>query len=298
MAIKLVEKKTRKPGSGRPKGNKTRPDSPRMIRARIRRERLDREKAAKLNVAPVVGQTLPNTPIDSAPSVEIVARPDTELFGVVKLPTETRQNIRTELPETDLNADTEKNLGGNAGDTGATSENSGGNSGGNGLPDDDAETKAAGGSPEDHRGLATVIWDSIVGLFVMFFGAFWFPRKVGRNPENNEIPFDEREMVVSAFCKYFESIGLKALSPLQELFCVIGAYCLPRLRATVEVIRFKFMKKAKPAPAQPAHDSRMPENPSTQPAKPPETPPPAPAPAESAPLDAVAQEIIHQQQGR
>ena len=293
MAITLKQNKRQ----GRPPGSKTRADSPRMLRKAARALRLEREVTAKMarrNAPPVPANpptaspaavvTTPIVPPVSVTSIE--ARSDVELFGSVKLPPENRPRIKTELPETDLNDETnaKTNPDGNAAGASGSPQNESGL-----LPEEEA--KAAGSTAEEHRGFATIIWDSIVGLFAMIIGAFWFPRKVGKNAQAGEIPYDEREVVISAWCKYFESIGLKALTPLQELFYVIGMYCLPRLRATFEVIRFKFMKKAKPAPAQPATDTRMPPPPDTAPApaKTPENP------VANVNLDAEAESVIQQQ---
>ena len=95
----------------------------------------------------------------------------------------------------------------------------------------------------------------------MMIGVFWYPRPCGSATAKGEIPYDEREMVISAFCKYFQSIGMKALSPVQELWLAIGAYCSPRLVLTVQWFKTKFAKK-KPAPEKPpvAGDNRFAEN--------------------------------------
>jgi hypothetical protein len=95
----------------------------------------------------------------------------------------------------------------------------------------------------------------------MMIGFFWYPRPCGTDAAKGEIPYDEREMVISAFCKYFHSIGMKALSPVQELWLAIGAYCSPRLVLTVRWFKAKFAKK-KPAPEKPpvAGDNRFAEN--------------------------------------
>ncbi len=118
-----------------------------------------------------------------------------------------------------------------------------------------------------------MIWDSAVGLLAAIIGVFWFPRKMGKNTEAGEIPYDEREMVISAFCKYFASIGLTVLTPLQELYMAIFAYSAPRLNLTFQWIKLRFMKKAKPAQETPPPDNRTP------PAQPAPTPSPGETPA-------------------
>ena len=111
-------------------------------------------------------------------------------------------------------------------------------------------------------------------ILAMFFGPFWFPRKKGDNPAANEIPYDEKEMVVDKLCKYFHSVGMAVLSPLQDLWMVIGLYCVPRLGLTFEVLRKKFGKKKSANPTQQPNDARF-SNPPPAPEKPvePETPP-------------------------
>jgi hypothetical protein len=112
-------------------------------------------------------------------------------------------------------------------------------------------------NPEVHRPIAEMIWDSIILMLCMFIGAFWQPRKVGSNMQNNEIPFDERKMVIDAFCEYLASLGMIVLSPLQKLWLAIGAYSMPRLFLTINVLKEKFFKK-KQAPAQPANPANDP----------------------------------------
>ena len=133
-------------------------------------------------------------------------------------------------------------------------------------PEDEAKTSDA--DPEVHRAFAVMIFDSVTGIFAAIIGVFWLPRKVGKNAEAGEIPYDEKEMVVIAVCKYFASIGMAILTPAQEMYMAIFAYCAPRLNLTFQWIRLKFMKKAKPAPTEqtpPTPDTRMPQD------KPPET---------------------------
>lgn len=165
------------------------------------------------------------------------ARPDTEIFGETKLPPENELPPKSEsdLPPDDESGRPEKN-----------------------------ESK-----PEDHRAVSTMVWDSIVGLLCAFVGKFWLPRKYvadGARPEQGEIPYDEREMVITAFCRYFASIGMAAMSPLQELCMAIFVYATPRLRLTLEFLKMRFMKKAKPGAPQPAGgDPRVPKTEKTNP---------------------------------
>ncbi len=165
------------------------------------------------------------------------SRPDTDLFGAVPPPGNSEQETETEFP-----------------------------------PED--QTPKNESQPEDHRPISTMIWDSAVGLLAAMIGLFWLPRNVGKNPEAGEIPYDEREMVISAFCKYFASIGMTVLTPLQELYMAIFAYSAPRLNLTFQWIKMRFMKKAKPAQETPPPDNRTP------PAQPAPTTPPGEKPAD------------------
>ena len=242
----------KKSKAGRPLGKKTRPDAPSKL-----------AKLAKLSspvsIVPSGAADPIATTTTKIPDSVLPIRSDSEIFGNAKLPVDAEKKIETSLPETELN----QNPGLPPGNEIPKDES--------GLPPEDKSAPA--GNEDDHRGLSIVIWDSIVGLFTSMIGLFWLPRPVGKNSAAGEIPYDEREMVISAFTKYFQSIGMKALSPFQELCFAIGGYSLPRLNATVTWLRFKFMKKAKPAQPQPENDFRMPPK-QAQPDQP--SQPPAP----------------------
>jgi hypothetical protein len=132
---------------------------------------------------------------------------------------------------------------------------------------------------ESHRALSMVIWDSIVGMLSIMIGPFWQPRKVGGNASAGEIPYDERQMVIDAFCKYFAAVGMAILSPVQELWLSIGAYASPRLVLTLMWLKARFSKKGKGGEnPNPANDPRFAET-KKEPEKPTETPKPVePAP--------------------
>ena len=110
----------------------------------------------------------------------------------------------------------------------------------------------------DHRPIATMLFQAGSNLLAQIFGPWWLPRKVGSNAAAGEIPFDESETVVSALTKYFKSIGMAILSPVQELYCALGMYALPRLPLTVQAWKVKRTavkqptKPAETAPAQAA----------------------------------------------
>jgi len=131
---------------------------------------------------------------------------------------------------------------------------------------------------EDHRGLATGIWDGAVGILSGLIGRFWQPRPVGSDPQKNEIPYDERELVIVSFCAYFKHIGMAIMSPVQNLWLAIFTYASPRLHETIMVIKIKwFTKRAQPGPQTPPGDTRMP------PPAPDKTPPAQPGAQQPAP---------------
>jgi len=102
-------------------------------------------------------------------------------------------------------------------------------------------------NPDNHRPLAMFIWDTIIAFMATLVGDFWLPRPVGSDASAGELPYDERENVLQAFCKYFVSIGMVFLTPIQELWLAIGAYCAPRLLGTIQFLKATFFKK-KPKP--------------------------------------------------
>ncbi len=194
-------------------------------------------KLARAALNPTPPQPQPQAPPLNPQPGSNASRPDTDLFGSVPPPGNSEQEAETEFP-----------------------------------PED--ETPKNESQPEDHRPIATMIWDSAIGLLCAIMGLFWLPRKMGKNVEAGEIPYDEREMVIGAFCKYFASIGMTILSPAQELYMAIFAYCAPRLNLTFQWIKMRFMKKAKPAQDTPPPDNRMPGKETPAPEK--EAAPPVP----------------------
>lgn len=135
-------------------------------------------------------------------------------------------------------------------------------------PETQTEIPHVAPDAESQRPIAEMIWDTIVGLMATFVGSFWLPRKVGNDPQKGEIPYDERDMVVKAFCVWLASIGMMALTPLQNLWMAIAAYSMPRMFATITVLKSWFAKKAKPAAPQAGNDPRFAKSSPTE--KPPE----------------------------
>jgi hypothetical protein len=127
----------------------------------------------------------------------------------------------------------------------------------------------ANSEKEQHRPLATVIFDTTTNLLASFVGTFWLPKPKGDNIAAGELPFDEREMVVSAVIDYFDSVGMKILTPLQKLWLAIVAYSMPRLAQTVVWIKNR-RKKTAGTPPPPTGSENDPRTAKTE-----TTPPPA-----------------------
>ena len=238
MIAPTVKKK-----GGRPKGSKTRPDAPSKLARAAKLHAVRDAKGHFIPAAHAAGAPVaaPATNPVASPAVPTPAsaetRPDTELFGAVpdfdkKLlpgqPDGSAENAESPHAET------------------AAPENE---TGSNETPPE-TETTA-----ESQRPLATVLWDTIIQILVMTVGSFWYPRKVGTDVAAGETPFDEREMVITAFCEYFHAVGVAVLTPVQKLWLAILAYSMPRLGMTVNWLKARFAKKKKTPP--PATDSRF-----------------------------------------
>lgn len=231
---------------GRPPGSKTRPDAPSKLK----------KSAGNVPMPPrdANGHFIPKQPA-TAPAAKPEAAPvdpgasagtvpplqnDTSIFGDIKPPED-------KLPETEPSAPGETGTGGNAPEPPP---------GDGGEPKQDRPPQPEA-TPESHRPFATMIFDTAASLLATFVGKFWLPRPCGKNPEAGEIPYDEKEMVVSAMMRYFLFIGLTILSPLQELQMAILAYCAPRFADTVIWIKSKFAKKPKPVNPTAPGDTRF-----------------------------------------
>jgi len=119
---------------------------------------------------------------------------------------------------------------------------------------------ASHAEPINHRPLAEMAFAMWTQIFAMMFGDFWFPRRVGHDVSKGEIPFDEREPVVSALVGYMNFVGMVVLTPLQNLWLAIAGYSLPRLGATFQAIKHRYWKKTptKTATAAPNTEQRAP----------------------------------------
>lgn len=236
---KLIETIT-VPKGGRPAGAKTRADSPRLIayKAKLIREgKAIPEHLRDTPVAPDVAQQFNQT------------MADTQIFGDQPEP-QPSANPNTENP------------------------NPGAESAKNATPPPEPEkTKPA--DPSAYIEMAGMIWDTIIAFLVGIMGRFWLPRPMGSDAAKGQIPYDERNLVVSSFAKYLASISSAVITPLQEFCCAIFLYCAPRINEIV--IWFK-AKTAKPT--QTVADSRNPSG-ASQAAKPQTAQPPT-----NAPLDA------------
>ena len=201
---------------GRPPGSKTRADAP-------SKQAATQKKIAELkSQAEQLGLNVNAAPAAPAAPAPAVSLPDSDLFGATPDFARPAEHFAEGAPGPENDPETETEY----------------------IPPDDAKA-APEGNPESQRPLASMIWDSIVNALAVFIGNFWFPRKQGDNLQAGEIPYDEREMVIVAWCKYLHAVGMSILSPGQELGLAIANYCLPRLFATLAILKEKFGKKKK-----------------------------------------------------
>jgi hypothetical protein len=196
---------------------------------------------------PAGSKTRPDAPskLKSAPAVPGATPTDQDIFGAVKLPPENpAPGAASELPPENPAP-------------GAASE----------LPPENPAPKTETDTADEHRPLASNIFDSVTMMLATFFGNFWHPRPIGKNAAAGEIPVDEKEIVVLALCRYFKSVGMAILSPLQDLMMAIFFYCSPRLMMMLQAYR---QKRAARAKTNPPPDPRV-----TRPANSPKPPKPA-----------------------
>jgi hypothetical protein len=245
LAQNKLESLLVKPGRrkiGRPPGSKTRPDAPSKI-ARLQRDAsghfLPKNPPAPPPDARLVSNPAPPvTPAPAPAAAPVEARPDTELFGATP-------KFDGEAPPDSGAPD----LGGAAEDdfhsTAPRADE---------APPVDAPAVE---TPEDQRPLCEALFSMVVQILAMFFGPFWFPRKKGSDAAAGEVPFDEKEMVVEKLCKYFHSVGMAVLTPLQDLWLAIGLYCAPRIGLTFVILKNKFGKKKSANPPDAPGDTRF-----------------------------------------
>ena len=207
---------------GRPKGSKMNPNSPRALAAKARRA-----------VTPAVTPAVPPAVTPDAGA----AISDVDLFGAAPnfdRPEPTPEPSAEPTPEPSAEPTPEPSA----------------------EPQSDPKPEPES-TAESQRPLAMFVWDTIVAMLASIIGVFWLPRPCGKNPDAGEIPYDEREMVISAFCEYLHSIGVAIMNPAQKLWLAIGAYAAPRLLATVNWARSKFFKKKTKTSEATQPDSRQ-----------------------------------------
>ena len=257
---------TKKSGRGRPPGSKTRPDAPRMLAVAKKKmenaQKMQAEAQAALAAAsqkPSVSPSPSNPSPKDLPTVHDTgstpgvptSQPDTDLFG--KTPNFDRPPAQfagagnapdpSPIPEPEPVTPEVLPPGSPGGEDGS------------------GPAPAPEGNPESQRPLATMIWDSLVNMLAVFIGRFWLPRKQGDHPELGEIPYDEREMVVSSLCEYLHSIGMTLLSPGQKLALAITNYSSARIFPTLSILKERFAKRrAQAKPATPPGDTRFAES--------------------------------------
>ena len=101
----------------------------------------------------------------------------------------------------------------------------------------------------DPQMLAELVWGMELNLMAAIFGKPMLPRKYV-NPamaqpdlSAGELPYDEGEMVRSAWVDYLSSLGLIVLSPLKALYLAHVVYLIPRMIVLVQGVRGWFRKK-------------------------------------------------------
>lgn len=261
---------------GRPKGSKTNPNSPRMLAAA--QKRLEKAQAILKTGNPLpLPPSSPVNPVSSTPSPAAAssnpalpspepaaplppAQSDKELFGATPSFDRPPEHFAGGQPGPQPSPIPEEIPAQEPGPGAAPNEE----------PTIDGKAELANEPTSDEqkeqqRPLATMIWDSIVSLMAVFIGSFWLPRKVGSNLEAGEIPYDEREMVIVAWCEYLVSVGMAILTPGQKLAAAIANYSFPRLFHTIEVLKKRYFAK-KPQPGPVPGDTRHAQtNPQPQP---------------------------------
>ena len=124
----------------------------------------------------------------------------------------------------------------------------------------------------DPTAISMMIWGMELNLMGMMFGPEMFPRKFvkdGADPSRGELPYDEGEMVRSAWFDYLVGLGVVIFSPLKALWLAHAMYLTPRVGFVIRAIKGKFGKKKNSgaeSPASPAGNKSTPET--TAPAQP------------------------------
>lgn len=143
--------------------------------------------------------------------------------------------------------------------------------------------KAAPATPDktiDPNVLANLVWGMELSLMSAIFGREMMPRKFvnpasGQAPDlaAGELPYDESEMVRSAWVDYLISLGVVVLSPLKALYLAHAAYLLPRMIFLVRGVRGWFSKKTRQTTSAKSPEAEKPQTPGqenrpTEPGKP------------------------------
>lgn len=123
----------------------------------------------------------------------------------------------------------------------------------------------------DAKRYAVMIWGAIVKIFCGIFGEGFQPMVL--KSETGEVLYDENIEGVKVWGNWLASIGVKAFSPIIELWLFMGMYLSMRLG----LIFAKFRKKKPATTATKAGEAPEPSKEPPAPPKPAETPkPPAP----------------------
>jgi hypothetical protein len=85
---------------------------------------------------------------------------------------------------------------------------------------------------EEHKPMASLIFDSVVGFLAMIFGAEWMPTSK-----------DEKSSVVESIAQAFAYIGFVILNPIQRMWIRCGLYCMPRFHTIIRWWKNRVKKK-------------------------------------------------------
>jgi hypothetical protein len=212
-------------------------------------------------VAPAPAPVLPEIPVAASP-----VKPDTEIFGSE---TVTPPKIDANIPPPPTNPP-----GGSPGSPSAAP----------GAPLNPPPPPAA--APADSRKYAVFIWQVIVKICCAVFGEGFQPVTI-KSPDG-EVLYDESAEGVKVWWNFLVHVGVKAFSPVVELYIFMGTYFA--MRFPLIVAKFK-KKKPATAPIPPREPSEKPqgETKTEAPKSPqPESPPP-PAPRQTTPPQPAAE---------
>ncbi len=232
--------------------------------------------------APAPGPVITHAPVASAPApvppeIQVAAspvKPDTEIFGSE---TVTPPKIDANIPPPPT-----KPPDGTPGSSPAAPGAPVGSAQPPGTPD-----------PADSRKYAVFIWNAIVQVCYAVFGEGFKPMPPIKGP-SGEVIYDEAAEGVKVWWNFLVHVGIKAFSPVVELYIFMGTYFA--MRFPLILAKFKKKKPATgtpppPAPSgKPQGETKKEEPPHPQPESPPPPAPRQPAPPQPAAETATEEE--------